>query len=43
MHKQKAKKVFKQVIDDTTKEVKLVMHYEPLPQRDFRSEGKKYF
>ena len=41
--KKKAKKVYKQVIDQKTKETKIVYHYEPLPSRDRKSEGNKYF
>ena len=35
--KNKAKKVYKQVVDEETKETKLVYHYEPLPVRDRKS------
>ena len=43
LRKNKAKKVYKQVVDEETKEVKLTWHYEPLPSRDHKSEGNKYF
>lgn len=43
LRKKRAKKVYKQVIDEKTKEVKLVPFYEALPDRDYKSEGKKYF
>ena len=43
LRKKRAKKVYKQVIDEKTKEVKLVPFYEALPDRDYKSEGTKYF
>ena len=43
LRKKRVKKVYKQVVDETTNQVKMVSHYEPLPERDYRSEGKKLF
>lgn len=43
LRKNKAKKVYKQIIDEETNQPKMVWEYEPLPARDYKSEGKKFF
>lgn len=43
LRKKKIKKLFKQVVDEITQEIKLVPYYEPLVSKDYKSEGKRYF
>lgn len=37
MRKKRAKKMYKQIIDQATQEVKLIPYYEPLPSKDYKS------
>jgi hypothetical protein len=43
MKKKKMKKVFKQVLDDDSNEIKMAEVYEEIPQKNIYQEGNKFF
>lgn len=43
MRKKRARKIFKQIVDESTQQIRFEPYYQELPQKDLKQEGNKFF